>query len=484
MSEYNLTLMTDLYQLTMMQGYFLNKMNHEAVFDLFYRKNAAQSAYSIMAGLEQAVQYIQNLKFSDSDIDYLRSLKIFTEEFLDYLKHFEFTGDIYSVAEGTPVFPGEPIVRVKAPMMQAQLIETALLTIIGHQTLIATKASRVCHAAGSGEKVLEFGLRRAQGPDAGLYGARAAVIGGCAATSNVLAGKLFDIPVRGTHAHSWVMCFENELEAFKAYASVYPDDCMLLVDTYDTLNSGIPNAIKVLSELKSKGHKPVGIRLDSGDLAYLSKQARKMLDEAGLEDAKIFASGDLDETIISDLRYQDAKIDVWGVGTKLITSEDKPSLGCVYKLAAMEKDGVLEPKIKLSDNIWKMTNPGMKKVVRLYDKYSGKALADLIMLDDEKINEDEPLTIFDPIETWKRKTLKNFYCKELLLPIVIRGELVYRLPSLSEIRKYAKKQLDTLWDEYKRLHNPHIYKVDLSDKLYELRKNMLNELKVDGNGAF
>lgn len=483
MSEYNLSLMTDLYQLTMMQGYYLNNINHDAVFDLFYRKNPVHSAYSIMAGLEQAVQYIKNLKFSESDIAYLRSLKIFNEEFLDYLKHFTFTGDIYAVPEGTPVFPGEPIVRVKAPMMQAQLIETSLLTIIGHQTLIATKASRVCHAAGSGENVLEFGLRRAQGPDAGIYGARAAVIGGCAATSNVLAGKLFDIPVRGTHAHSWVMSFETKLEAFKAYADAYPDDCLLLVDTYDTLKSGMPNAIKVLKELKQKGHKPLGVRLDSGDLAYLSKQARKMLDDAGLEEAKVFASGDLDEIIISDLRYQGAKIDVWGVGTKLITSEDKPSLGCVYKLAAVEKDGELEPKIKLSDNIWKMTNPGMKKVVRLYDKYSDKALADLIMLDDEKLNENEPLTIFDPIETWKRKTLRNFYYKELLQPVIVHGELVYKLPKLGEIREYANKQLDTLWDEYKRLHNPHIYKVDLSDKLYELRKTMLNSLKVDGNGA-
>lgn len=470
----NLTMMTDLYQLTMMHGYFLNNMEDEAVFDLFFRKPTGKSAYALMAGLDQAIDYIKNLSFDEEDIAYLRSLELFTDEFLEYLNTFRFTGDVYAVPEGTPVFPGEPLMRIKAPIMQAQLVETALLTIINHQTLIATKASRVCYAAGRGAAVMEFGLRRAQGPDAGIYGARAAIIGGCVGTSNVLTGQIFDVPVKGTHGHSWVMSFEDEITAFRAYANAYPDSCLLLVDTYDTLASGVPNAITVFKELREKGHQPNGIRLDSGDLAYLSKKARAMLDEAGFPDAKIFASSDLDEELIYDLRNQGACIDTWGVGTKLITSENQPSLGGVYKLSALVRDGKIIPKIKLSDNIAKITNPGYKKVLRIYDQ-TGHALADLIALEHEVFDESQPLTIFHPVETWKRMTLRNYTLHELLQPIFISGKQVYDSPSLSEIRSYAQQQLDTLWDEYMRFRNPHLYKVDLSQELYNLKTSMIAE---------
>ena len=430
--ERNLTMMTDLYQLTMMYGYYKNNMTGEAVFDLFYRKPTDNISYAIMAGLEQAVEYIQNLGFTDEDIEYLRSLSLFDEGFLKMLRDFKFTGDIYAIKEGRPVFPGEPLLRVKAPIMEAQLVETTLLTIVNHQTLIATKANRICQAAGSGDVVMEFGLRRAQGPDAGIYGARAAIIGGCVGTSNVLTGKLYEIPVKGTHSHSWVMSFPTEIDAFRAYADAFPDACLLLVDTYDTLNSGMPNAITVFQELRSRGHEPLGIRLDSGDLAYLSKQCRQMLDDAGFPNAKITASGDLDETLIADLIHQGARIDNWGVGTKLITSEDAPSLGGVYKMSAMEEDGVLVPKIKVSDNPAKVTNPGYKKVVRIYNKHKHRALADLIMLEDEVIDTTKPLTIFDPNATWKRMTITSFELEELLIPVFLRGKLVYDLPSLSE----------------------------------------------------
>ena len=383
-------MLTDLYQLTMMYGYTKAKKADQVVaFDLFFRKNSGESAYAIAAGLEQVIEYIENIKFTEEDLDYLRSLKIFDEEFLDRLKNFKFTGDIDAVPEGTVVFPYEPLIRVKAPIFEAQLIETAMLNIVNHQTLIATKASRIVHAA-QGGAVLEFGLRRAQGPDAGIYGARASIIGGCTATSNVMAGRMFDIPVSGTHGHSWVMSFDSELEAFRAYARAFPENCLLLVDTYDTLRSGVPNAITVFKELREKGYEPLGIRLDSGDLAYLSKKARKMLDEAGFPNAKIVASSDLDEETILHIRSQGAAIDVWGVGTALITSKDCPALGGVYKLVAEEKDGKMIPKIKISENPAKITNPGFKKVVRLYDKDTDKAIADLIMLDDETINEEEP----------------------------------------------------------------------------------------------
>jgi nicotinate phosphoribosyltransferase len=469
-------MMTDLYQLTMMYGYHFHHRGEEAVFDLFFRKTTgANSAYAVMAGLEQAVEYILDLHFSDEDIAYLRTLKLFDEPFLEVLRSFRFTGDIYAVPEGTPVFPGEPLMRVKAPIMQAQLLETALLTIVNHQTLIATKASRVCYAAGKDGRVLEFGLRRAQGPDAGIYGARAAIIGGCIGTSNVLTGQMFDVPVKGTHGHSWVMAFDSELEAFRAYAEAYPDGCLLLVDTYDTLRTGVPNAITVFSELRERGHKPVGIRLDSGDLAYLSKKSREMLDAAGFEDALIFASSDLDEEIIYDLRAQGARIDVWGVGTKLITSENAPSLGGVYKMSAIERNGVLEPRIKLSDSIGKITNPGYKKVYRIYDKRTRRALADLVCLENETYDETEPLTIFDPVETYKRMTITDYTLRPLLEPVFVRGKLVRRNPDLKEIEAYAKAEMATLWDEYKRLSRAHIYKVDLSQPLYDLKQALIRE---------
>ncbi len=473
MQQRNLTMMTDLYQLTMMYGYFKRGMGeNRAVFDLFYRKAGEEIAHAVAAGLEQAVEYIQDLHFDENDIAYLRSLKMFDEPFLSYLRSLRFTGDLSAVPEGTLVFPGEPIVQVSAPLMQAQLLETALLNIINHQTLIATKASRVVQAAG-GDSVLEFGLRRAQGPDAGIYGARAAVIGGCHATSNVLTAQMFDIPVKGTHAHSWVMSFPSELEAFRAYAEVFPEGCLLLVDTYDTLKSGVPNAITVFHELRQRGYEPVGIRLDSGDMAYLSRKSRQMLDEAGFPDAKICASGDLDEEVIWDLKAQGARIDIWGVGTRMITSLNMPALGGVYKLVAEEVSGVMEPRIKISENPAKITNPGVKTLYRIYDKADGRAVADLIALKEERYDESEPLTIFDPDNTWKRMTLTNYTLRPLLVPIFQNGRLVYDLPSIHEIRAYGMREMDTLWDEYKRLHKPHYYKVDLSGPLWNLKQSLL-----------
>lgn len=478
----NLTMMTDLYQLTMMYGYYREKkMDQTVVFDMFFRKpDGMESSYAIAAGLEQVVEYIENLHFSKDDIDFLRSLKLFDEGFFELLEKFKFTGDIYAVPEGTPIFPKEPIVRVKAPIFQAQLIETALLNIINHQTLIATKASRVVHAA-NGDSVMEFGLRRAQGPDAGIYGARAAIIGGCSSTSNVLTAQMFGTVASGTHAHSWVMSFDSELEAFRAYAKCFPDNCLLLVDTYNTLKSGVPNAITVFNELRSIGKEPMGIRLDSGDLAYLSKQARKMLDAAGFPNTKIVASNDLDEDTIWHLKAQGAKIDLWGVGTALITSKGCPALGGVYKLSAEEKDGVLVPKIKVSENPDKMTNPGYKKVMRLYEKATDKAIADLIMLDEEVIDETKPLEIFHPIETWKRMTLTDFYCEELLKPVFVGGKKVYKEIPLKEISAYSKKELSKFWDEYTRIIKPSEYKVDLSQKLYDMKAELLKNYASDKN---
>ncbi|MBE5767506.1 MAG: nicotinate phosphoribosyltransferase [Clostridiales bacterium] len=468
----NLTMLTDLYQLTMMYGYQKCGMRNErAVFDMFYRRNTDVTQYAIMAGLEQLIDYIKNLRFDEDALTYLESLNLFDDEFIQSLRDFRFTGDIYAVPEGTIVFPGEPLIRVSAPIFEAQLIETALLNIINHQTLIATKASRVVQAA-QGGSILEFGLRRAQGPDAGIYGARAAIIGGCDATSNVFTGEMFDIPLRGTHAHSWVMSFPTELDAFRAYAKFFPDSCLLLVDTYDTLKSGMPNAITVFNELRAAGHEPAGIRLDSGDLAYLSREARRMLDEAGFPNAKVCASGDLDEYLIQDLKLQGARIDIWGVGTKLITSSDCPALGGVYKLSAELHDGRYIPKIKISENPAKITNPGVKMLYRIYDEY-GMAVADLIALDHETFNENEPLTLFDPVDTWKTMTLTRYSMKKLLVPIFVEGKLVYESPTLSEIRKYSKNDLLTFWDQYKRLTNPHRYKVDLSDELWMLKHSML-----------
>ena len=467
----NLTMMTDLYELTMMYGYFKEGMqDNEAVFDLFFRPKE-EIVYAVMAGLDSVIDYINNLHFGEYDLAYLRSLNLFDEAFLKFLSELRFTGEIYGMPEGTIVFPYEPLLRVRAPIMQAQLVETALLTLVNHQTLIATKASRICYAA-NGDSVLEFGLRRAQGADAGIYGARAAIIGGCNATSNVLTGQMFGIPVSGTHAHSWVMSFPSEVEAFRAYAKVFPDTCLLLVDTYDTLRSGVPNAIKVFDELRAAGHEPVGIRLDSGDLAYLSKQARKMLDEAGYPNAKISASSDLDEYVIRDLKMQGCCVSVWGVGTRLITSEDNPALGGVYKMSAEIVNGVTTPKIKLSDNPAKVTNPGIKKVLRLYGS-DNKAIADLIALEHEVIDESKPLRIFDPVQTYKTMTLTDYHVRELLVPVFVEGHQVYESPNIQEIQKYAKTEIDSMWDEYRRLSMPHTYKVDLSDELYDLKKRLI-----------
>ncbi len=477
MDKRNLTLLTDLYQLTMMNGYFkYDRKDEIAVFDVFFRQNE-MITYSLACGLEQVVDYVLNLNFGEEEIEYLRSLNIFNEEFLKYLKNFKFTGDIYAVPEGTVVFPGEPILTVKAPIIEAQLIETAILNIMNFQTLIATKSAKICYAA-KGDVVMEFGLRRAQAPDAGIYGARAAIIGGCNSTSNVLAGKMFDIPVAGTHAHSWVMNFKDEYTAFMEYAKIYPDNALLLVDTYDTLRQGVPNAIKVFNYLSKNGYKPKGIRLDSGDLAYLSKKAREMLDNAGYPDTIICASGDLDEYSINSLKNQGAKINSWGVGTKLITSADMPALGGVYKLAAIiDKEGNVTPKIKLSNNTAKITNPGFKDIFRVYDKKTGKAEADCIFLRGEKIDTEKPLVLTHPTERWKKITFENYEIRTLHVEIIKNGELVYKLPPLKEICKYTKGELESFWDEYKRLDRPHLYKVDLSDGLYELKCDMLEKIR-------
>ncbi|MFI3230539.1 MAG: nicotinate phosphoribosyltransferase [bacterium] len=475
----NITLMTDLYQLTMMQGYFENNMTNKiAVFDMFYRKNPSNNGYAIACGLEQVVEYIKNIKFTKEDISYLKDLNLFTQDFLDYLKDFYFSGDIFAIPEGTVIFPNEPILRVKAPLMEAQFIETTVLNIINHQSLIATKSSRVAWSA-EGDSVMEFGLRRAQAPDAGIYGSRASIIGGCSSTSNVIAGKMFNIPVSGTHAHSWIMSFEDELTAFRKYAEIFPNKCILLVDTYNTLNSGVPNAIKVFKEMCANNIKlqNYGIRLDSGDLSYISDKARVMLDEAGFRDALIVASSDLDEYLISSLKQQGTKINVWGVGTNLITSSDCPAFGGVYKLVAEELDGEYISKIKISENPVKVTNPGYKKVFRIYDKETDKIKADLICLDYEKIDESEDLTIFHPVDTWKKMMLKagEYYIKELLEPVFIKGECVHKSREVLEIKEYCDKQKNSLWKQHRRLINPHILPVDLSLDLYNLKKNLINK---------
>ena len=482
MGKQNLTLMTDLYQLTMMQGYFKNKDRNETViFDAFYRSNPMQSGYAIFAGLEQVIDYVKNLHFSTEDIEYLRGLGIFEEDFLDYLKDFQFSGDIYAIPEGSVMFPREPMLKVIAPIMEAQLVETAILNILNHQSLIATKASRVCYAA-RGDGVMEFGLRRAQGPDAGTNGARAAMIGGCVGTSNVLAGRLFDVPVMGTHAHSWIMSFPDEYTAFKTYAKMYPSACTLLVDTYDTLKSGVPNAIRVFTEMRNSGIPLTryGIRLDSGDLAYLSKKARKMLDAAGFPDAVIAASNDLDENLIDSLKVQGAKITSWGVGTHLITSKDWPSFGGVYKLAAIAnpETGEFIPKIKLSENTEKVTNPGNKTIYRIYEAETGKIKADLICLVGETFDENEPLVLFDPNEPWKKTRLEpgEYRMREMMVQVFKGGECIYNSPKVMDIREYCSAELDTLWDETRRLVNPHNVYVDLSQKLYDMKIQLLHEM--------
>ena len=480
MSRTDLTLLTDFYELTMMQGYYEKEQNETVIFDVFFRQNPCNGGYSICAGLQQVINYVKNLNFTYDDVDYLRKLGIFSEDFLHYLSGFHFTGDIYAIPEGSVIFPREPLVKVVAPIMEAQLVETAILNIINHQSLIATKTSRVVFAA-NGDGIMEFGLRRAQGPDAGLYGARAAMIGGCVGTSNVLAGKMFQVPVLGTHAHSWIMSFPSEYDAFRAYAELYPDNCTLLVDTYDTLKSGVPNAIRVFREMKEEGIelKKYGIRLDSGDLAYLSKEARKMLDEAGFPNATITASNDLDEYLLHDLKMQKAAIDSWGVGTNLITSKDCPSFGGVYKLAAIQNDaGEFVPKIKISENTEKITNPGNKTIYRIYEKATGKIKADLICFADEKFDTSKDLLIFDPIESWKKTNLPGgtYTMRELMVPVFKNGECVYESPSVPEIAEYCKQEKETLWDETKRLFYPHRVYVDLSDRLYDCKMSLLEQL--------
>ena len=483
MSNPNITLMTDLYELTMMQGYYKNPTDKIVVFDAFYRVNPCDGGYAICAGLEQVIDYIRDLHFDPDDIDYLRSLHLFEDDFLEYLRGFHFTGDIYAIPEGTVVFPREPLVKVVAPLMEAQLIEPALLNLINHQSLIATRASRVVHAA-KGDGIMEFGLRRAQGPDAGTLGARAAVIGGCIGTSNVLTGKLFHVPVKGTHAHSWIMSFPDELTAFRTYARLYPDACILLVDTYDVLKSGVPNAIRVFQEMRDAGIplKGYGIRIDSGDLAYLSKMAYRMLDEAGFGDAIISASSDLDEYLINSLKEQGARINSWGVGTNLITSNGWSAFGGVYKMAAIKNknDREFTPKIKLSENTEKVTNPGNKTVFRLYSKTTGKIKADLIALEGESFDPEKDLTICDPVSTWKKTTRRggSYTIRELLVPVFKNGLCVYHSPEVMEIQKVCKRELDTLWEESRRLMNPHQVYVDLSDRLYDMKKKLFEEMSL------
>ena len=475
----NLTLLTDLYELTMMQGYFKSHSQKRVVFDVFYRQNPCGGAYAIACGLDQAIDYIKNLHFEPEDIDYLRCTGFFKEDFLDYLKDFHFTGDIYAIPEGTIIFPKEPLVKVVAPIMEAQLVETALLNIINHQSLIATKAARVVQEAGGG--VMEFGLRRAQGPDAGIYGARAAVIAGCVGTSNVLAGQMFDIPVKGTHAHSWIMSFPSELEAFRTYAELFPDNCLLLVDTYDTLNSGVKHAIQVFKEMREKGihSKLFGIRLDSGDLAYLTKKARIMLDEAGFPDAIISASSDLDEYLINSLMNQGAKITSWGVGTNLITSKDCPSFGGVYKLVAVKlPDGTYQPKMKCSDSASKAIIPGKKMPWRLYDE-NGQAQCDLIAMDGEVIEAGKPVKMvnLDPDAIERTITITPTKVKRLLVPHILNGELAIELPGIAEKKAYIAKQLtEETWETELRIEMPHKHYVNMTPAVAECRAKMYSEL--------
>ncbi|MDO4799771.1 MAG: nicotinate phosphoribosyltransferase [Bacillota bacterium] len=475
MSDENMSMLCDFYEFTMGNGYLLSGLKDKiSYFDLYFRNVPDGGGYAIAAGLEQLVHYIQNLKFTPDDIAYMESKQIFSKEFIDYLRDFRFTGDIYAVPEGTPVFPNEPLVIVRAPAIEAQIIETAALLCINHQSLIATKANRIVRTA-QGRPVLEFGARRAQGKSGATIGARAAYIGGCTGTSNALTDQLFGVPALGTMAHSWVMMFDNEYEAFAAYCKQYPNSATLLVDTYDTIKSGVPNAIRAIKEfVLPVGGTNYGIRLDSGDIAYLSKKARKMLDEAGLPDCKIVASNSLDEYLIRDLLLQGAEVDFFGVGERLITSKSAPVFGGVYKLVATENpDGELVPKIKISGNIDKITTPHFKKVFRLFDRDTGKALADQICVHDETIDDSKPLEIFHPMATWKRKLITNFRAKELLVPIFRGGELVYQLPTIHEIKQYCREQVDLLWDEVKRFEYPHKYYVDLSQKLWDIKDRLL-----------
>ena len=476
MDKRNLTMLMDLYELTMSNGIFNSELRDtETYFDMFFRRIPDNGGFAIMAGLEQLIEYFNNLHFDEDDISYLRGLNLFSDEFIDYLKDFKFSCDVWAVPEGTVIFPREPIVTVKGPAMQAFMVETMVLLTINHQSLIATKANRIVRAA-DGRPVMEFGARRAQGADAAYYGARAAIIGGCTGTSDVKTAKDFDVAASGTMAHSWVQLFDDEYTAFKTYAEKYPDSCLLLVDTYNVIKSGIPNAIKVFDEvLKPLGKRPKGIRIDSGDITYISKKARKMLNAAGYEDCKICVSNSLDEHLIRDMIYQGAKVDSYGVGERLITASSEAVFGGVYKLAAVEKNGEITPKIKISENAGKITLPGVKIPWRLYDNQTGKAIADVIALGDEKIDDSKPYEIFDPEHTWKRKTVTDFTAKKLQVKVMDRGTQVYNSPNVKEISEYRKDQVDSLWDEVTRFENPHTYYVDLSQKLWDLRFELLNK---------
>lgn len=472
MNKRNLEMIADFYEFTMANGYLEKNMNDIAYFDVFFRKIPDNGGFAIFAGLEQIINFIKDFSFSKEDINYLEGRKIFSKKFINYLSNFKFTSDIWAIPEGTVVFPNEPLITVRAPIIEAQLLETMLLLTINHQSLIATKTRRIVNQA-KNRPVMEFGARRAHGADAAILGARAAIIGGAVGTSCTISAKEFNVPVSGTMAHSWIQSFDSEYEAFKAYAEIYPDSCTFLVDTYNTLKSGIPNMIKVSNEiLKPLGKRPVAVRLDSGDLAYLSKEVRRLLDDAGYEDCKICVTNSLDEKLIASLFEQDAKIDLFGVGENLITAKSDPVFGGVYKLVALEKNGSIIPKIKISENVVKVTNPSYKKLFRFYSKADNKALADVITLNNEKIEENE-YTIFDPINTWKKKTLNNYYVKELQTLIFKKGKLVYNSPTLKEIAEYSKKDLDTFWEEIKRIDNPHKYFVDLSQKLWNLKQEML-----------
>ncbi len=472
----NYAMLTDFYEFTMANGYYRQGMAEKIVyFDVFFRKVPDGGGFAIAAGLEQLIEYLEGLHFEEADIEYLRGKGIFDEGFHEYLRGFRFRGDVWAVPEGTPIFPNEPFLTVRAPAIDAQLIETFTLLTLNHQSLIATKANRVKRAAG-GRVVLEFGSRRAQGADAAVIGARAAYIGGCSGTACTLTDEQYGVPAGGTMAHSWIQMFDSEYEAFKTYCELYPTATTLLVDTYNTLKSGVPNAIRAFKEvLVPRGITNFAIRLDSGDIAYLSKQARRMLDDAGLSCCRITASNALDEYLIRDLIMQDARIDTFGVGERLITASSAPVFGGVYKLTAIEEDGVVIPKIKVSENVGKITNPHFKKVYRLIDRESGMALADQICVYDEAIDDTKPLTIFDPLATWKTKTLENFEARELLVPIFKGGKRVYELPKLDEIKAYSEAEIDRLWDEVKRFENPHAYYVDLSTKLWEIKNRLLEE---------
>ncbi|MFA6941781.1 MAG: nicotinate phosphoribosyltransferase [Clostridiaceae bacterium] len=476
----NLTMLVDFYELTMGNGYIKEGVGNTIVyFDMFFRRVPDEGGYCIMAGVDQLIEYLNKLKFTDDDITYLRDKNIFSEEFLNYLKNFKFECDVFAIPEGNPVFPNEPLVTVRGPILQAQLLETMVLLTINHQTLIATKANRICRAA-DGRPIMEFGSRRAQGYDGAIFGARAAVIGGCSSTACTIAGEMFNIPAVGTMAHSWVQLFPTEYDAFYAWTKQYPDAALLLVDTYNVLKSGIPNAIKVFDEvLKPMGKRPVGIRIDSGDITYLSKKSRKMLDDAGYPDCKITISNSLDEYIIRDVLNQGAKIDSMGVGERLITAKSEPVFGGVYKLVAIENKGKIIPKIKISENQEKITNPGFKKVYRIFEKDTDKAIADLISLNDEVIDESKSLEIFHPVYTWKRKRIKNYYVKDLMVKIFDKGKQVYKSPSVLEIKEYAEQETLKLWDEVLRFDNPHSYYVDLSAKLWNIKNDLLNKYSKD-----